>query len=211
MSRRFPGVCIRASTSARPSCISTKHRAQGQASILSRYWWPRSHPGSAPPKHAFPGRSGRRTWKTADSGRTWIQVDPTLALSATVDPTTSSILYVAGDPSSGDRASFRALTAATHSSRHVMASRALAKAPAPVLCRSIRRIPASSSWDSKGWRLHLERCWCDLDECEHVPCKHRHPRASPWTSPRRRHSKSQPSLRSSRHEGHRSHGAANTC
>jgi photosystem II stability/assembly factor-like uncharacterized protein len=50
----------------------------------------------------FLAARGRGTWKTADSGRTWIQVDPTFALSATVDPTNSSIVYVAGDPSSGD-------------------------------------------------------------------------------------------------------------
>ena len=50
----------------------------------------------------FLAARGRGTWKTADSGRTWIQVDPTFALSATVDPSNSSIVYVAGDPSSGD-------------------------------------------------------------------------------------------------------------
>ena len=50
----------------------------------------------------FLAARGRGTWKTVDSGGTWIQVDPTFALSVTVDPTNSSIVYAAGDPSSGD-------------------------------------------------------------------------------------------------------------
>jgi photosystem II stability/assembly factor-like uncharacterized protein len=50
----------------------------------------------------FLAARGRGTWKTADGGISWVQVDPTFALSVTVDPTNRKVVYVAGDPSSGD-------------------------------------------------------------------------------------------------------------
>jgi photosystem II stability/assembly factor-like uncharacterized protein len=45
---------------------------------------------------------GTGTWKTVDGGMSWVNVDPTFALSVTVDPSNSNVVYAAGDPSSGD-------------------------------------------------------------------------------------------------------------
>jgi photosystem II stability/assembly factor-like uncharacterized protein len=50
----------------------------------------------------FLAARGKGTWKTADGGASWVQVDPTFALSVTIDPTNSRVVYAAGDPSSGD-------------------------------------------------------------------------------------------------------------
>ncbi|HEY0870339.1 MAG TPA: hypothetical protein VGD55_08060, partial [Acidothermaceae bacterium] len=50
----------------------------------------------------FLAARGKGTWKTIDSGVSWVQVDPTFALSVTVDPSNSNVVYAAGDPSSGD-------------------------------------------------------------------------------------------------------------
>jgi photosystem II stability/assembly factor-like uncharacterized protein len=41
-------------------------------------------------------------WKTVDGGVSWVKVDPTFALSVTIDPSNSNVVYAAGDPSSGD-------------------------------------------------------------------------------------------------------------
>jgi hypothetical protein len=45
---------------------------------------------------------GKGTWKTVDSGVSWVKVDPTFALSVTIDPTNANVVYAAGDPSAGD-------------------------------------------------------------------------------------------------------------
>ncbi|HEY0746894.1 MAG TPA: hypothetical protein VGD63_09365, partial [Steroidobacteraceae bacterium] len=50
----------------------------------------------------FLAARGKGTWKTVDSGVSWAKVDPTFALSVTVDPSNSKVVYAAGDPSSGD-------------------------------------------------------------------------------------------------------------
>jgi hypothetical protein len=50
----------------------------------------------------FLAARGAGTWKTVDQGVSWTRVDPTLALSVTVDPSNSNVVYAAGDPSSGD-------------------------------------------------------------------------------------------------------------
>ena len=50
----------------------------------------------------FLAARGKGTWKTLDSGASWVKVDPTFALSVTVDPSNSNVVYAAGDPSSGD-------------------------------------------------------------------------------------------------------------
>ena len=50
----------------------------------------------------FLAARGRGTWKTVDGGASWAKLDPTFALSVTVDPSNSNVVYAAGDPSSGD-------------------------------------------------------------------------------------------------------------
>jgi photosystem II stability/assembly factor-like uncharacterized protein len=50
----------------------------------------------------FLAARGKGTWKTIDGGASWVMVDPTFALSVTVDPSSSKVVYAAGDPSSGD-------------------------------------------------------------------------------------------------------------
>jgi photosystem II stability/assembly factor-like uncharacterized protein len=50
----------------------------------------------------FLAARGKGTWKTVDGGASWVNVDPTFALSVTIDPTNSNVVYAAGDPSSGD-------------------------------------------------------------------------------------------------------------
>jgi photosystem II stability/assembly factor-like uncharacterized protein len=50
----------------------------------------------------FLAARGAGTWKTRDGGVSWVKVDPTFALSVTIDPSDSNVVYAAGDPSSGD-------------------------------------------------------------------------------------------------------------
>ena len=50
----------------------------------------------------FLAARGKGTWKTVDSGVSWTKVDATFALSVTVDPSNSNVVYAAGDPSAGD-------------------------------------------------------------------------------------------------------------
>ena len=54
-------------------------------------------------RHAlFLAARGKGVWKTVDGGVSWVQVDPTFALSVTIDPSNSNVVYAAGDPSTGD-------------------------------------------------------------------------------------------------------------
>jgi photosystem II stability/assembly factor-like uncharacterized protein len=50
----------------------------------------------------FLAARGKGAWKTVDGGVSWVNVDPTFALSMTIDPSNSNVVYAAGDPSSGD-------------------------------------------------------------------------------------------------------------
>jgi len=50
----------------------------------------------------FLAARGKGTWKTVDGGVSWVNVDPTFALSETIDPSNSNVVYAAGDPSTGD-------------------------------------------------------------------------------------------------------------
>ena len=50
----------------------------------------------------FLAARGKGTWKTVDGGVSWVKVDPTFALSVTIDPSDSNVVYAAGDPSTGD-------------------------------------------------------------------------------------------------------------
>ena len=50
----------------------------------------------------FLAARGKGTWRSVDAGISWTQVDPTFALSVTVDPSNSNVVYAAGDPSTGD-------------------------------------------------------------------------------------------------------------
>jgi hypothetical protein len=50
----------------------------------------------------FLAARGKGVWKTIDGGLSWVKVDPTFALSVTIDPSNSNVVYAAGDPSAGD-------------------------------------------------------------------------------------------------------------
>jgi len=50
----------------------------------------------------FLAARGKGAWKTVDGGVSWVKVDPTFALSVTIDPSNSNVVYAAGDPSTGD-------------------------------------------------------------------------------------------------------------
>jgi hypothetical protein len=57
------------------------------------------------PKHRhtlFLAARGKGAWRTVDGGVSWVKVDPTFALSVTIDPSNSNVVYASGDPSSGD-------------------------------------------------------------------------------------------------------------
>jgi photosystem II stability/assembly factor-like uncharacterized protein len=50
----------------------------------------------------FLAARGKGTWKTVDGGVSWVKVDPTFALSVTIDPSDSNVVYAAGNPAIGD-------------------------------------------------------------------------------------------------------------
>jgi photosystem II stability/assembly factor-like uncharacterized protein len=56
------------------------------------------------PKHRqklFLAARGKGLWRTVDGGASWVKVNPTFALSVTIDPSNSNVVYAAGDPSTG--------------------------------------------------------------------------------------------------------------
>jgi photosystem II stability/assembly factor-like uncharacterized protein len=50
----------------------------------------------------FLAARGKGVWRTVDGGASWVNVDQTFALSVTIDPGNSNVVYAAGDPSAGD-------------------------------------------------------------------------------------------------------------